>query len=641
MRISVLIFVIMLAMANQLARAQEGTTPMRSNANMIYSDLSSPYIQTSKMNASKSATASLSLPFFDDFYYATTSNYPDPLKWSDSLVYVNTGMAKAPLTIGVATFDGLNKKGYAYTPNQNFTPTQAFAADTLTSRTVNLFTLGSQTLQPSDSIALIFYYQLTGFGDSPEVQDSLVLDFYKPAQAKWNNKVWSLRGNTSSNNNDTIFKRAFVWVTDTAYFHDGFKFRFRNKAATNGNFDNWQLDHVYLDKNRSMINDTAWNDLSIGYVPTPFLNKYSAMPWQQFTPADMATKYSNYIRYNGTSTVNTTYEIKVLDQTNTQVHSASYGALNLPPFKPAGWQHDLVHAFPSLSYTFNAMTDSVDYTIKHYMLNLAGDVNVGNDTVIQKQRFRNYFAYDDGSCETGYYINGFGGIMALKYTLNFGDTLRALRIYFDPVGPYSTKQNDRFRIHVYTGSSGGPINLIYKDSIMYPKFSTTGHNAFATYTLSSPLVLNQGTYFVGIQQFADNGGFVTVGFDRNYDYSQNLYYNSGSGWNQSSVKGALMIRPVFGKKIEPPVGIREEITNTLAFSLFPNPSANAVTINMDEPASDLSYSITSAEGKFIKGGTIEQKTTVLNTSEIQSGLYFVTILKNGRSLSVKKLIVQH
>lgn len=617
--------------------AQEGLRPMNGNPNLIFPDLK-PFALKQDHLAAKTATGSLSIPFFDDFYYACNSAYPSQQLWADSMVYINTGMAKAPRSIGVATFDGLNKMGYPYDPNQNFTATQANYADTLTSLPINLFTSGSQTLQPSDSIALIFYYQQTGNGDSPELQDSLLLDFYNPTTSAWVNRVWSLKGNMNTSGADTIFKRVFVRVDSSYYFKDGFKFRFRNKAQTCGDFDNWHIDQVFLDKGRSIISDTAWNDVTIGYVPSSFLKKYSAMPWYQYNanpPKEMATYYSNFIRYNGTSTVNTTYDCRILDQTNTSVNFVSYGAANLPPFKPGGWQHASAHKAPSIGYTFTPMTDSTDFTIKHYMQSLGGDISIGNDTVYQKQKFRNYFAYDDGNCETGYYVLGTGGRMAYKYDLNVGDTLRGMRIYFDPVGATSlTESSYKFKIKIYADGGSGPGTPIFTSDSVYPKYSKTGHNKFYEYKFNTPQVLNPGVYYIGLQQFVASG--ITIGFDRNYNSSQYLYYDSGSGWTQSSYYGSLMIRPVFGPKILPPVNIREHGFETTSFNVYPNPASDLVKI-WNENDMEMSYSVLSIDGKLI----LEGKGAEINTQSLTNGIYLLVLSSQNKVQYRQKLIIQH
>ncbi len=614
--------------------AQEGLRPMHGNAHLMYAGKNT----LENTQAAKTTTGSLSLPFFDDFYYATKSAYPSNAFWLDSSVYVNTGMARTPLSIGVATFDGLNKNGFPYFPSKVYTATDADAADELTSQPINLLTVGSQTLQPSDSVALIFYYQQTGNGDSPEAQDSLLVDMFKPSQSVWANKVWALKGNANPNGADTIFKRVFIWIKDTAYLHDGFKFRFRNKASGNGNYDNWNIDYVYLDKGRSMKGDTAWNDLTIGYVPSPFLRNYSAMPWHQYNAnpnAEMGTKFSNFIRYNGTSTINTTYEYRIFDAANTQLNFLSYGAANLAPFKPGGWQSYTVHSTPSTSYTFPVMTDSTDLTIKHYMQAQGGDINLGNDTVLQRQSFRNYFAYDDGNCETGYYVLGTGGRMAVKYVLNAPDTLRSVRIYFDPVTSINTATASyKFKINVFTDGGSGPTNnKLFTSDSMYPKYSQTGHNVFYEYKFNTPFVMGSGSYYIGLQQFVATG--ITVGFDKNYNSSSKLYYDSGNGWSQSSYYGSLMFRPVFGKKVDPPVGVEEH--GSLQFSnikVYPNPASDQIHILSEK---EFQYSIYSMEGKLVSTGNSND----ISTQEFSNGIYLLQLSAQGKVQYRQKIIIQH
>jgi hypothetical protein len=56
-----------------------------------------------KPSNTKNTRAELKMPFFEDF--SSTFAYPNPAKFSDSSVFINTGNAYSPLTFGVATFD--------------------------------------------------------------------------------------------------------------------------------------------------------------------------------------------------------------------------------------------------------------------------------------------------------------------------------------------------------------------------------------------------------------------------------------------------------------------------------------------------------------------------------------------------------
>jgi len=142
--------------------AQEFLVPLSGNLNYLYGDLQ-PQVSSTVSGNQQQRAGSLFLPFLDDFYYASTNNYADQTLWQDSLAYINTGFPIAPPSIGVATFDGLNRHGYPYNiagaPDLN----NSAAADTLTSRPINLFvTSSSQTLTPADKIGLSFYYPARG-----------------------------------------------------------------------------------------------------------------------------------------------------------------------------------------------------------------------------------------------------------------------------------------------------------------------------------------------------------------------------------------------------------------------------------------------------------------------------------------------
>jgi hypothetical protein len=77
----------------------------------LNANLHLPVITNKNIQAAKTTSIVLmdTLPFFDDFSYAYNSPYPTVKHWKDSNVYVNVGFATAPKSLGVATFDGLNK----------------------------------------------------------------------------------------------------------------------------------------------------------------------------------------------------------------------------------------------------------------------------------------------------------------------------------------------------------------------------------------------------------------------------------------------------------------------------------------------------------------------------------------------------
>ena len=110
----------------------------------------------------------LSLPFIDDF--SSNNRYPDSNLWVDNYVFINRDYGINPITIGVATFDGLNENGRAY--NMTLIATDSENADTLTSQKIDL--------SNTDSVYFMFYYQPQGNGNDPQLTDSLILEFALP-----------------------------------------------------------------------------------------------------------------------------------------------------------------------------------------------------------------------------------------------------------------------------------------------------------------------------------------------------------------------------------------------------------------------------------------------------------------------------
>lgn len=613
-------------------KAQEYLKPLNANINL-------PYIKSKNNIAQKTASITpLDLPVFDDFTYASKTPYPSNKIWADSNVYVNCGYGIAPLNIGVATFDGLNKKGYPY--NMLVPVSNSALADTLTSLPINLKKKGAYVYDTTSHVFLSFYYQAEGNGETPEPKDSLCVDFFNPKNSTWK-KVWGKAGYNPSAT-DTNFHFVKIAVVDSFYFDSLFKFRFRNKATLSGSLDHWHIDYVYMEKDFG-DEDTLRADVCMAYKPSSFLKNYSTMPYRQYNSSEMATTLYNFFRSNWTSNKQARYKYRIYEKTNTvPLFEEDLEQFNggIDAFVPNGYfngiqAHSTITVTPFAGIP-NVTEDSTYFRFEH-ITSSTGGFSTANDTVEHILKFTNYYAYDDGSAERAYQLtNVYGGKMAVRYKLNVADTLKAMNIFFNPVRDGQLVQGSSFRLCVWDGNGGSPGALIHKDSLAYPKYLQGGYNLSPTYELTTCKRLEVGTYYFGITQTTDQD--LQIGFDINTNHKDALYYDIGNGWTQSAIKGSLMINPVLGCA-EPPVGIKE-IAQQKLFYLYPNPAQDYVHIKwLGNQEDALTVDIKNAIGETVVVGEIRQNQAI-NISQLPSGIYFIKATNSKRlNVSPQKLII--
>ncbi|MEO8760759.1 MAG: T9SS type A sorting domain-containing protein [Bacteroidia bacterium] len=631
---------------------------LRGNAEIIEYRKHLPKQNTQILNKTQStSTVSLILPFYDEFSYQ--GPYPDSTKWQKSQsVYVNRTKAIAPPTMGVATFDGLNKYGYPYDDSQMIicpntgNGLSSYASDTMTSMPIRLDSIPApffQKLVPADSIYLSFYYQPKGYFEAPEGSDNLYLDLYSPLDTTWNT-VWQHSGYTPT---DSSWHLVMIPMIDTAYFHKNFQFRFRNLSAASGDVDHWHIDVVSLKANPIQV-DTTFGDFSLAYDLSSTLKNYTQMPFQQYTGAtDLKTNINAYVRnnYNDNSHENiTTYYECYNNTTNSYQYntpSTGLGASNLGYFPSVGYLSVPSMSNPTLNYSYPALTAVDSFTIKYYLK--TADNIPSNDTAYFHQIFNNYYAYDDGSAEAGFGICS--DYVAVKYTLNKPDVLRSMDIFFEPVLDVKFLETTSFRMVVWADSAGFPRtnNPIYKDTIdRYPYFATDTVmpgtqriNAFLRYQLQVPQPLNGGTtFYIGIIPNSNN--LLAIGFDRNTNFYQNMFRHTGGAWYVfpaaaiSDYGGSLMMRPVLGDSLSA-LGIKEYAPKSKAnFTLYPNPAQDYVFIQSES-------NIAKVVVTDLLGNTILQQTgaaiKTINTLSLQSGVYLIKAFTDKGFTDTQKLII--
>ena len=636
---------VVLLLSGMYSYAQEMLIPL-SSRHSVYSDIA---------RCKSIDTLCLQLPFFDDF--SDYEGLPDSKRWLSFNAFINKDYAPLPPSVGMATLDALDANGNLYA----HASTNLFKADTLASQIIRLDSL-TGTLQhkltPSDSIVLSFFYLPGGWygnnwelvGDAPSIQDSLFLDFFDGSQ--WNT-VWATPGfnaDTTGVRSHWPWKFAAVKIDSICYYNSRFQFRFRNYASLDpnpksgiaGNCDQWNIDYILLDRNRS-VNDSIYRDIAFVEKAPSMLKKYQAMPSIQYRASDMANQLSMSIANRYNQTLASSYAYYVFDSTGTQIGHYDGGFENIVPFFPNGQlQNMAVHCTPPVNFSYPISSLHTTYLVKHIVREgVGGDSRNGNDTITFTQVFDNYYAYDDGIPENGYGLTSSGNHLwlSVRFDLNAEDTLTALDLFFNRTRN-GENEGAVFVICVWTCHNGKPSTLLYKGTErLYPEFE--GMNRFHRYRLEHPVVVSD-TIFVGFEQLSNT--FINLGFDRSNDARAYTYYRTGNEWQQSILRGAVMMRPRFGAKAL--LGGIENNTTTNSFdaNVFPNPAHDRITITTECDIRDgLQITLFDFQGRVILQDTMRQDSYTLQLSETAAnkGLFIIRLFDpvSGKSVS-KKIIVR-
>lgn len=586
-----------------------------------------PLLKGRKPSLIQARSTAVSLPIFEDF--TGYSPYPDSTIWADDHVYVNNTMPSMPVSRGVATFDALNRYGLPYDTLYN---SAVVYADSLTLKPLDI-----STLQPSDSVFLSFYYQPQGLGFGPELQDSLLL-LFKKSNGTWV-KVWSKEGSGVH-----PFKQVILPLNDTSYFHTNFQFRFVNKASINTNDDTWNIDYIRMDANRSST-DTAINDLAFISDPGFMLNDYTYMPYRHFMAnpgGELATQMLDSVRNGYSSAQNINYAFTARESvSNTPLFSTGFTTVNISQYI----NEDVSQAVYTNTVPLVDPFAKVIFENKFYIQSLNGSDKKVNDTVIKEQVFDNYLAYDDGTAEKSYYLNLFAslpGKIAIEHHLNVADTLQGIDIYFGRQVPVGSGK--MFSIAVYKklqGVNGATADqLLYQQDFMYPRYMQV--NNYCTYKLENPVVLPAGAFYIATIQPALSGSdSLYIGLDVNRAQGNHAYYNVDGTWNESTITGAIMMRPLLGTIVfntivnDPEEGALNALEEN---AIYPNPATDKVVCDnrTDKPTK---YYLSDIQGRLIQSAILPANKQI-DISTLVPGMYIIRLETNGLVGKPQKLIKQ-
>lgn len=610
---------------------------------LVLLDYNPALVGATKPVSSLKGIAFNTLPFFDDF--STEGPFPSTDFYTDLDVYVNNSVGIGPLSLGVATFDAVDSEGVMYADVEN-TPA---LADQLTSQVFDL-----SAYSPADSLYFTFFYQPQGYGEAPEFNDILKLDFLTPDTTI---EVWQVNGCTFESfvtdtlkldptTKDTVlFKMVHLNLTNPEFFVNGFQFRFSNYASTYSltqgssqrtNCDMWNIDYIYFDANRT-IGDTIFSDVAFVEPPLSFIKTYSSVPWSHFDNAITALRKHVYYNIRNNDAIKRNLSEIVLT-----ISDDAKGTEDLFRLGLEGSESGL-DAFTNYFDKRYPWTDNFPvswYAADSAVIHMKATLSVQNadpeenNTAYRDVVFNDYYAYDDGTAEFAYGILDGARKVAYYYETYVPDSLIGISFYFVP-----NKQIDgtleTFFPSVWTASEDKPGTLIYKEENNISVPQTEERNQFVTVLFSEPVYIDS-PFFIGWEQ--NENYSLNVGFDANINTRpKRFYFYNGSWWQAGGdeYEGSLMMRPVFAKPKG--TGIIDNQTRGILV-VSPNPSSGLLQI--DE-------SFIQPSGQIILYNSIGKQVFQANTSSnvfdlswLKTGLYIVQINNGSGELKSCKWMKQ-
>lgn len=465
-------------------------------------------------------------------------------------------------------------------------------------------------------------------------------------------KIWLAEGmsmNDFYDMNGSYMVQVNLPVLDTLYFNNKFRFRFRNYASVSNetspasyrsNCDQWNIDYVYLNFNRS-IGDTTYRALTFSQRAPSFLKNYEVMPYRQYKyspTSNTRTDFHMYIANLDNIEHNTQYSYHVSQVNGDLSYSYDGGSCNLKPFYEVGFQECVgcgsAHACPPVNALFSLDydRDTTSYIIKHFISD-SSDMGSIVDSAIYRQGFYNYYAYDDGTPEGGYGINSDIGKIAYQFKIDTKDTLWGLQMYFNRT--LNDINEYYFDMVVWSDNNGKPGEVIYRqesEKVQWEK----GLYAFYPYMLDAPLEV-VGTIYVGFEQLAKD--YINIGIDGNNDKHDKIFAYYLNNWNSSTVPGALLIRPIIGANM---ILSTNDLSDDKVADLrvFPNPASTYFSIGNKEVLDDKNAEL---EIMNIFGQKVHYQKGVdsrIGTENLSPGIYIVKVQSANRYYSAKLIIKQ-
>jgi len=590
----------------------------------------------------------LSIPFWDDFSYK--SNVPDSNSWLyGENVFINNSYTYLPPSMNVASLDGFDGSGKAYGDEAS----NNGIGDSLVSQPIDL-----SNFDPNSNINLSFFWQ-EGFGGfAPDQQDSLKLNF-KNSDNQWI-QVHGFGG--SGNIEPTLFSQHFERINDTSFLHAGFQFKFEVSGNLAGDFDVWNLDYIYLNEGNTPVN--TQNNAYDSYEDRTFTKK-AGTPFGNYYAIPLQHLESNWLEENLQSS-DFIYNNLWGGNANNFSFGTEFFSIVYDTLKPDIIIDSLdvdgifltdLQDTARFTYQVNNKNDFIDYIMNEKntedSVHLNFQFNLGtndslffetidgvaqyypdlsfrqNDTISTIIPLHDYYAYDDGTAESRVQLNSRNYLLAQGFEMIGEQYLTGIELYVPNITQNSSTQN--ITLLVWNDLTSSTDDILRAQNVLINESSAI--NQFQRFSFDRPVLLN-GEFFIGYRE--ENDEPISIGFDKNSNSADQLFYNQSGTWEPNTVlEGSVMIRPVFDEA-RVTVSNKKAINKKWNIKAYPNPNRGLLkfTDRWDE------VKIYDLQGRLQLQFENDENLNEIDISLLKNDLYLVKIRKGNQITALKIMLRQ-
>ena len=525
-----------------------------------------------------------------------TSN-PDLITYLGAMATTGT-----TATNGYAFFDGIQ---YLLT----VPPVVEIQNSSITSSTIDL------SLYSQPSITLSFNQRFRHFN-----YDETYVEMSQDGGSTW---VYSQQVNAGEPTNGTSLQNnlsLIVPVLPSANTKIRFRWSSNSDSDDYGSGYGWMIDDVKLVE--PYADEFTLTKVWTGDIVQKW--DYYSTPLTQVIPMTVGAVISNMGGVSQTKVVS----IEILQGT-TSVYTATENITILPGVSDTLWH----------TSTFTPTSNGV-YTVKFTLPTDA--INTNNTQSEDFEVTPNIYGHNFPISGTSFF--GFNTVdaeigMGNLYEINANQQLNGINVQFATGTTVSTEV--RCELWEVVDGIQGTMNFITDVTYTVPSPLNTANPT--TIAFSSPAQMEAGKlYMVILKTYQDatnklrirssvkgDDDFSTIGYG---PFATGGVVNYFSGWGKA---------PYISLNFDPTIGINETSTEISGVSIYPNPSSSSVNLEMNiATPSEVSIQVTDLSGKVVATQNLGflplgKNQTTIQSASFNNGLYYVTILSNGTSVTKK------